>query len=161
MNPSATFTFHRFCGTEVFALQSAEIMTFDLEEEELEPNLSLEFETIGPAVVPDGAKIPEEHAIPEHHAPSGEFSMFIPNLDLDALIGNQLRIPEGTVAGEWLARIYCFEHAAGRNCTLRFLSRDGNQFKIQIDGECDDPVFYDGSKAAATFSIDAVFTLND
>jgi hypothetical protein len=83
----------------------------------------------------------------------------VPSLDVSGLVGQVFSIPEGARDEEWLARIYYVEHDAAKNCTVRILERDGERFRVAVDGYCPDLNFYDGSKPDTHFVLEAWFTL--
>lgn len=152
MNPG-TLTFHRFNGIEKFSLQQAELFLLDGDDES-SPRLSFEFEAAKPPL----ATLPDTEAL--RASPSGEFTIDVPSLDTDQLVGQSYTIPKGDVDGNWLARIYYVEHDAANDCIIRLLARDGDRFQVTIEGSCTDLNFYDGSQPDTRFVLEAWFTIH-
>jgi hypothetical protein len=148
-----TLSFHRFNGSEQFSIAQAKLFLLKGYEDD-SPHLSFDFEAASTPLT----TLPDTE--PLHALPSGEFNVDVPTLDVSNLVGQVFSIPEGNSAGDWLARIYYVEHDAARNCTLRVLEWNGDQFRVSVDGYCTDLNFYDGSKPDTHFVLEAWFALH-
>jgi len=145
-----TLTFERFNGVEQFAIRQADL--FLLGDEDDSPRLSFDFEADDAPL----KTLPDTESL--HASPAGEFNVDVPSLDISGLVGQVFSIPRGDDDGDWLARIYYVEHDAAKNCTVRVLERDGDRFRVTVDGSCTDLNFYDGSKPDTHFVLEAWFT---
>lgn len=148
-----TLSFHRFNGTEQFSIAKAEVFLLKGYEGD-PPRLSFDFEAEGIPL----ATLPDTESL--RAVPNGEFNVEVPTLDVAGLVGQVFSIPEGDSDGDWLARIYYVEHDAAKNCTLRVLEKNEEQFKVSVDGYCTDLNFYDGSKPDTRFVLEAWFVLH-
>jgi hypothetical protein len=146
-----TITFHRFCGTEVFALRKAELFLLDGDGHS---QLAFDFEADD---TPTLTTVPETESLSA--SPGGEFNVDVSSLDVNRLVGRVFTIPHGDDDGHWLARIYYVDHNAAKNCTLRILERDGDRFRASVNGRCTDFNYCDGSKPDTRFSLEAWFAL--
>ena len=144
-------TFHRFCGTEVFALRKATLLLLDGDGYS---QLAFDFEADD---TPTLTTVPENESLSA--SPGGEFNVDVSSLDVSGLVGRVFTIPHGNDDGHWLARIYYVDHNAARNCTIRILERDGDRFRASVNGHCTDFDYCDGSKPDARFSLEAWFAL--
>ncbi len=152
-NSLGTLSLHRFNGLELFSIQQAELYLLegDLDSS---PRLSFDFEA---DEIPLKTLADTE---PLHAMPAGEFFVNVPTIDTNTLVGQAFSIPEGDCDGDWLARIYYVEHDSAKNCTIRVLEKNGDQFRVIIDGYCKDVNFYDGSKPDTHFVLDAWFVVH-
>ena len=146
-----TLVFQRFNGTEQFAISKAELF---LLEGDGSPRLSFDFEADGTPLT----TLPDTESL--RALPGGEFNVDVPSLDVGGLVGQVFSIPQGDDDGDWLARIYYVEHDAAKNCTVRVLERDGDRFRVAVDGYCTDLAFHDGSKPDTHFVLEAWFALH-
>jgi hypothetical protein len=148
-----TITFHRFNGTERFAIREAVLY---LLKGDASPSMSFDFKAEGAPIV---TSVPDD-AESLRGSPSGEFNVDVPVLDVSHLVGRVFTIPLGDPDGDWLARIYYVDHNAARNCTVRVLERDGDRFRVTVSGYCTDFNYCDGSKPDTRFMLDAWFALH-
>ena len=146
-------TFQRFNGIEQFAIQQAQLFLLD-GYDQCSPCLSFDFTADASPL----ATLPDTESL--HASPSGEFNVYVPNLDVENLVGQVFSIPRGAVDGDWYARIYYVEHDAANKCTLRVLERDGERFRVAVDGYCTDLNYYDGSRPDTRLELDAWFTIH-
>src|SRR5262245_29002308 len=146
-----TLIFQRFNGVEEFTIRQADLFLLAGDEDH-SPRLSFEFEADDTPL----KTLPDTESL--HASPGGEFTVDVSSLDVSGLAGQVFSVPHGDNDGEWLARIYYVEHDAAKNCTVRVLERDGNRFRVAVDGHCKDMNFYDGPQPDMRFVLEAWFT---
>jgi len=146
-------TFHRFCGTERFAIDEAVLLLVEGDEDR-SPSISFNFKA---EATPNLTTIPEDESL--QGLPSGEFNVYVPVLDISRLVGRVFSIPRGDLDGNWLARIYFVDHRPARDCTVRVHERDAHRFRVTADGYCTDFNYCGGSKPDTRFALDAWFAL--
>ena len=149
-----TLTLHRYNGDEIYAVSSAKIATA---EGEYENEIAVSFEV-------ETAKTPLEitsDAQEPYHNPSAEWNLTCSEFDLDESVGRTFSIPEGDPEGEWLARLYYFEHEPIDNNLIEILAYDGDYLTVRITGTAMDVNIYDGSVPPTTVVLEARFPVKE
>jgi hypothetical protein len=129
-------TLRRFNGIEIYAVSKASYMLLgDAEEEDL--RLNFEFE-----VDDDCLERTNDDTAEHNPLPAGEISIYANDLDLDSLAGRSFDVKSGNddENGEFIARLYYFEHEFVDDNVVNVLSRaaDGG-FHVKWTGRTADP----------------------
>jgi len=93
--------------------------------------------------------------------PEGEISFNVAKFEPEQLVGKSFEVPEGAVDGEWLARLYYFEHQPIDHNVIEILAYKKWVFDIHWVGKTCDVNFYDGSKPKTEFEVRANFALKE
>jgi hypothetical protein len=143
------FILHRFNGDEIFSLKSAIFWSY---RDENSFKLCFEATSARPAIqtVEDTASLKK--------APQASIDVPVNEVDLDRLVGSRFSIPEGEEDGEFISRLYYFEHEPMRDNVLTVVSRSEERFHVIWTGIARDVSFYDGSKPDTRVEIDCEFT---
>jgi hypothetical protein len=149
-----TLTLHRYNGDEIYAVSSAKIGTYEGEYEN-EIFVSFDVETDKTPL-----KISTDAEEPYHH-PSAEWNLALPEFNLPAMVGNIYSILNGDNDGEWLARLYYFEHEPIDDNVIEVLAYDGNYLTVRITGTAVDVNIYDGPVPPTTVVLEARFPVKE
>lgn len=149
-----TLALHRHNGDEIYAVSAAKIGTYEGEREN-EIILAFDVETEKTPL-----KISTDAEEPYHH-PSAEWNLTLSEFNLPAMVGNTYSIPNGDNDGEWLARLYYFEHEPIDDNSIEILAFDGNYLTVRITGTAMDVNVSDGSVPPTTVVLEARFPVKE
>ena len=142
----------RFCGHEVYPVETAEVFVSLPDEDQKGVVLNLEFRC-GKVV---------ECTTPEAERgrvrPAVEVNLPLPTLVPDELVGTTLRVAASLdeARGTW-NRIYVFAHEDLREIAASFVELSETECRLSLTGRTRDPNHYDGSKPETRVVLDAWF----
>jgi hypothetical protein len=147
-------TLNRFNGQEQFAISEANINTLE-KSNYVDLNFDIETAELPIKTLQDTQLLRAK--------PNAEFTVRLPKISLDKLVGKAFKIPKGydEKRNEFYTRFYYSDHETTNNNFIHIKERKRNAFRVIIKATCPDVNYIDGSKPETIIEIDAWFNIKN
>ncbi len=147
-------TLHRFCGDEIYSVESATITHY--KDEDGLFAITFRAETGNPPI----QTLPDTESLSAK--PFAEWTLKLPKIPAVALrTGSSFLIPQGydDKSQDYLTNLYYCEHEPMDDNEITVLERSGLRVRARITGMATDVNYYDGSNPRTKIVVEADFTL--